>query len=105
MSAASYWRARTTEALAQEVWQWAEDTFPDRTDASMFLKMYSELAELIESDGDPHELADLFIMLMDYAVRKKIDIATVVREKLEINRNRTWKILPNGTMKHEDQNG
>ena len=105
MSAAVYWSRRTTEALAQEVWQWAEDTFPHRTDASMFLKMYGELAELIESDGDPDELADLFIMLMDYAVRKKINITDAVRRKLEVNRQRTWKILPNGTMQHEDQNG
>lgn len=102
MSAAVYWQRRTTDALAQEVWQWAEATFPNRTDSSMFLKMYGELAELIESDGDPHELADLFIMLMDYAVRKKIDIAAAVIEKLEINRQRTWKIMPNGTMQHNE---
>ena len=67
----------------------------------MFLKMYSEIAELIRSDGEPLELADLFILLMDYAVRKDIVISAAVRQKLEINRQRTWKINADGTMSHE----
>lgn len=93
----------STNDLSREVWEWAESAFPDRTDSSMFLKMYGELAELIDSDGDPHELADVFIMLMDYAVRKGIDIDAAVMQKLEINRARTWKIMPNGTMQHEEK--
>lgn len=90
-----------TDQLAHEVFRWAEATFPNRTDSSMFLKMYSEIAELIRSDGEPLELADLFILLMDYAVRKNIAISKAVRQKLEINRSRTWKINSDGTMSHE----
>ena len=90
-----------TDRLAHEVFHWAEAAFPNRTDSSMFLKMYSEIAELIRSDGEPLELADLFILLMDYAVRKDIVISTAVRQKLEINRQRTWKINADGTMSHE----
>ena len=90
-----------TDRLAFEVFHWAETTFPYRTDSSMFLKMYSEIAELIRSDGEPLELADLFILLMDYAVRKDIVISAAVRQKLEINRQRTWKINSDGTMSHE----
>ncbi len=90
-----------TDRLAFEVFHWAEATFPNRTDSSMFLKMYSEVAELIRSDGEPLELADLFILLMDYAVRKDIVISAAVRQKLEINRQRTWKINADGTMSHE----
>jgi len=89
--------------LALEVYCWADATFPHRTDSSMFLKMYSEIAELIRSDGEPLELADLFILLMDYAVRKDIDITDAVRRKLEINRQRTWKVGADGTMSHEPQ--
>lgn len=96
-----YAEAPPADWLALEVFNWAEATFPNRTDASMFLKMYSEIAELIRSDGEPMELADLFILLMDYAVRKNISITDSVRKKLEINRQRTWKINADGTMSHE----
>lgn len=90
-----------TDRLAFEVYRWAEDTFPNRTDASMYLKMYEEVAELIRSDDEALELADLFILLMDYAVRKDIVISIAVRQKLEINRQRQWKINADGTMSHE----
>jgi len=88
------------DLLAQEVFEWAEATFPDRTDASLFLKAYGELAELIESDGDPLELADVFILFLDYAIRKGIVPSEAIRKKLEINKERKWKIQPNGTMRH-----
>lgn len=49
---------------------------PQRTDVSMFLKFYGEIAEMIESGGDTDEIADVFILLLDYARRKNIDVAT-----------------------------
>lgn len=94
--------AVSVDHLALEVFEWAEATFPDRTDVSMFLKIYSEIAELIRSGGEPLELADLFILLMDYAVRKDINIASAVTTKLNINRQRRWKIGADGTMSHEE---
>lgn len=89
--------------LVEEVYRWAEETFPNRTDASMFLKMYKELGELVDEPSDSLEIADLFIMLMDYARRKNVNITTAVMVKLEINRRRTWIIKPDGTMSHVKQ--
>ena len=86
--------------LTDEVFNWAEATFPNRTDQSMFLKMYSEIGEMIDSDGDRLEVADVFILLLDYAKRKKIDLTASVRLKLEINKDREWAVDTNGVMSH-----
>lgn len=86
--------------LTEAVFNWAEDTFPNRTDASMFLKIYGEVSEMIESDGAADEIADMFILLLDYAKRKKVDITTAVLKKLEINRQRLWITDKNGVNSH-----
>lgn len=74
--------------------------FPNRTDSSMFLKLYSEIGEMIDSDGDPEEVADVFIMLLDYAARKKIDIEHHVLAKMKINLGRAWTCDVNGVFRH-----
>lgn len=86
--------------LAYTVWQWADSAFPERTDASMFLKMYGEIGELVESPDSDDELADIFIMLLDYGVRKNINIEDAVLKKLDINRNREWHRTASGVMRH-----
>lgn len=91
------------QELARKVYAWAEETFPKRTDASMYLKLYSEVAEVIDSNGDQSEVADVFIMLLDYSVRKGIHLPTAIESKLEINRRRQWEIRPDGTMKHKEK--
>ena len=91
------------DLLAGEVWGWAQSAFPDRTDASLFLKMYSEIAEVIRSGGEAMELADLFILLLDYAVRKDVRLADAIRQKLAINRQRQWKVNTDGTMSHVEE--
>lgn len=87
-------------ALTEAVFDWAEATFPNRNDTSMYLKMYGEIAEMIDSDGDADEIADLFILLLDYAKRKKVDVSTAVFKKLEINRKRHWATDKNGVNSH-----
>ena len=86
--------------LTEQVFDWAEVAFPNRNDASMYLKMYGEIAEMIESDGDANEIADMFILLLDYAKRKKVDVTTAVLRKLSINRKRTWATDKNGVNSH-----
>lgn len=86
--------------LVNDIYQWAESTFPARTDTSMFLKMFKELGELIDAPDDPMEVADVLIMVLDYARRKNIDVASAITQKLAINRQRKWKINPDGTMSH-----
>lgn len=91
------------DVLASTVFLWANEAFPDRTDASMFMKVYEEVGEVIRSDGDRLEVADLFILILDYAKRKNIVLSDAIGEKLEINRNRDWKINSIGTMSHKDK--
>ncbi|CAB5228604.1 Domain of unknown function DUF550 [uncultured Caudovirales phage] len=86
--------------LTEQVFDWAEVVFPNRNDASMYLKMYGEIAEMIESDGDANEIADMFILLLDYSKRKKVDVTTAVLRKLSINRKRTWATDKNGVNSH-----
>lgn len=91
------------DVLAEEVMKWADQAFPNRTDASMFLKMYEEIGEVIRSGGDRLEVADLFILILDYAKRKNAVLRDAIGEKLEINRNRDWKLNADGTMSHKDK--
>jgi hypothetical protein len=86
--------------LTEQVFDWAEATFPYRNDASMYLKIYGEVAEMIESDGASDEIADMFILLLDYAKRKKVDVTTAVLRKLDINRSRKWATNKNGVNSH-----
>jgi len=87
-------------ALTEAVFEWAEEAFPKRNDTSMYLKMYGEIAEMIESDGDADEIADMFILLLDYTKRKKVDITTAVYKKLATNRARQWVTDKNGVNSH-----
>lgn len=82
----------TTQELARSVWEWAEATFPHRNDSSMLLKLYEEVGELVRQPGHPDELADLFILLMDFAYRHKLDIKKMVLHKLFVNMKRRWKV-------------
>lgn len=87
--------------LAAKVRAQADRLFPNRTDSSMFLKMLSELGEMTERPDDPMEVADAFILLLDYAHRKGIDIQQVVEYKMAINDNREWVVNQLGVMRHD----
>lgn len=89
--------------LAIEVKEWADKTFPLRTDASMFLKLYGEIAELIDAGDDcEDEIADVLILVLDHAKRKGVNPSAAVQNKLRINRQRTWVQLPIGVMQHAE---
>lgn len=87
------------DELADRVKAQADRLFPHRTDSSMYLKMFKELGEMIE-EGDPDEVADVFIMLLDFAKRKEINIAEVVIRKMAINDQRDWVVNELGVMRH-----
>jgi hypothetical protein len=87
--------------LAAKVRAQADRLFPNRTDSSMFLKMYSELGEMTERPDDPMEVADAFILLLDYAHRKGINIRQVVEFKMAVNDNRSWIVNEMGVMRHD----
>lgn len=85
--------------LASDVFKQANRLFPDRTDSSMYLKLYAETAEVIDSKGRAEEVADVLIMWLDYAVRKGINIEEAIRAKMAINEKRTWE-FSNGVFQH-----
>jgi len=90
-----------TQSLAFEVYNWAQQAFPNRTLGSMALKMYEEIGEMLKDPKDPLEFADVMILLLDHAVRYGIDIEDAVQRKLIINRQRSWKVNASGAMSHE----
>jgi len=89
----------TVDQLARRVREQADRLFPNRTDTSMYLKMFQELGEMVES-GDPDEVADVFIMMLDFAERKGINVQDVVERKMSINETRRWAMNELGVMKH-----
>lgn len=91
--------------LAQEIQAQADVLFPHRTDQSMFLKMYEEMGELAKADAPVRradEMADVMILLMDYASRHDIDLALSIQRKMAINQNRKWVASKMGVMQHVD---
>ena len=96
------------DLIAQSIREWADQVFPDRTDASMFLKFFGEANELLDAGDDPHavaeEVADLMILLLDYAKRKGVkDITGAILAKMRVNRHREWVVTPSGVMQHADK--
>jgi NTP pyrophosphatase (non-canonical NTP hydrolase) len=90
----------TFTALTREVVTWADSAFPGRTPSSAFLKMFSEIGEVVEDPTSPGEWADVFIMLLDLAHMHHIDLPKAIRDKLEVNRGRTWRPGPMGAFRH-----
>lgn len=94
-------RLANIDNIAHACCGWADQAFPTRTDASMFLKMYGELAELIDAGNDcGDEIADILILVLDYAARKGIKPSAAVLAKLNVNRQREWEFTNIGTMQH-----
>ena len=94
-------RLANIDNIAHACMSWADQAFPTRTDASMFLKMYGELAELIDAKEDcSDEIADILILVLDYAARKGIKPSAAVLTKLNVNRQREWEFTNIGTMQH-----
>lgn len=89
-------------SLQDEIAAWADEHYPDRTYHNAMTKLVmEEIPEILRRPSDPMEWADAFILLLDAAKLQGVDIAKAVREKMEINRRRTWAVDPNtGVMHH-----
>lgn len=95
----------SVDKLASHVRKQADRLFPNRTDSSMFLKMYSELGELAAAktpEERGQEFADVMIMLLDYADVHGILIECRVTEKMAINEKRKWAANELGVFQHVD---
>lgn len=88
--------------FAYIVQQHADKLFPNRTPASMFMKLFSEIGELVEAQTE-EEFADVMIMLLDYGSKRMFDIEGAVRKKMAINEAREWKINELGVARHVNQ--
>jgi NTP pyrophosphatase (non-canonical NTP hydrolase) len=95
-------KSTSVQELQAEIADWANQLNPNRTALSLIAKMLEELGELIASDrqDDPLELADVLILALDLAHIKQIDLAQAVQAKMQINRQRQWRIADNGAMTH-----
>jgi len=78
----------------------ADALFPNRTDNTMFLKMYEEVSEIVDNPGSEEEIADVLIMLMDHASRHGINVGHAVMMKLCKNMERKWEIDPKTGVAH-----
>lgn len=89
-------------ALQDEIAAWADRHYPDRTYHNAMTKLVmEEVPEVLRHPSDPMEWADVFILLLDAAKLQGVDIAKAVRDKMEINRRRTWAVDPStGVMRH-----
>jgi hypothetical protein len=96
----------TIDTVALGIKGWADRVFPDRTDASMYLKLYGEIAEMIDAD-DAHvegEVADVLILILDFAKRKGIDVEAAIARKMKINQDRSWVHNKLGAFSHRKEN-
>ena len=87
--------------LTEEVVAWANAAIPDRTPASALIKMFEEVGELSKDLRSSGEYADVLIMILDLAHMHGVDLEKAVRDKMEINRSRTWTRTETGTYQHE----
>lgn len=89
--------------------KWANETFGEVTfldviherflDEVEELKAEIELRKLHEAKA---ECADVLIVLYQLATKLKISLREEVNKKMEINRNRKWKLHGDGTAQHID---
>lgn len=95
-------REATLSTLQAEIKGWADEVLPGRTWWQALTKLQmEEIPELLKNPNDPLEYADLFIILVDLAAMKGVDIADAVHRKIAINRQRTWGIDPEtGLLRH-----
>lgn len=90
----------TTETF-DTIRQWAEDTFGPITTYRAFTRASEEYHELWDAVEDhnyleiPNEAADVIICLLRIP-----GAAAEVQRKMQVNRQRTWKLMGDGTGYH-----
>ena len=89
--------------LQLRIARWADEKFPNRTIQDVLIKVFEELGEYIREPSARHEIADVMILVLDAAHLAGIhDVDDAIREKMEINEKRSWKLDPQTRiMRHE----
>lgn len=82
--------------LVQDQAAWSEANFgstEERGPIGPLKHMAKEINELLENPTDPHEYADLLILLLDSSRRAGIDAIDLIAfalDKMELNKKRKW---------------
>lgn len=92
------------DGLQDRTTAWANQTFPASGLASTFAHLREELDEIEETPSDPHEWADVLLMLLHSSRNAGFsmsDLFAACEEKLAICQGRTW-LEPdeNGVVRH-----
>lgn len=91
------------QKVQDDIVQWANLVFPNRTVQSGFLKLYEEMGEVLANPYNKEEWADVFILILDIMATYDIDmdgIGKAIEEKMIINLKRKWDKNDIGVMKH-----
>lgn len=93
-------------ALQREIKEWADSLWPNRKAMTALTKMQmEEIPELIVGGLEASELADIGILLFDIAALQRIDLGKAIRDKMKINRKRSWKVNPDTGLAHHIEGG
>lgn len=76
--------------------RWVGRTFPDETVEEQMEHLIEEVKELRDNMLDPHEYADVFMLLICVAAKNGVNVFQAFYEKFEINKNRKWKKTAKG---------
>lgn len=79
--------------LFNRMTNWAEETFPQRTNHSILTHLRRELDEIEANPDDLTEWADVILLFMHGLRERNFNIAQLVEaleKKFEINKNRKW---------------
>jgi len=95
----------TLDALADEVQEWTDGLHLAGIDltTNAHLKVEEEAGEYAD-DQSIEEAADVFISLfasLNSRGYTSAHLALAVKEKLAVNRERTWSLMPDGTYHHD----
>ena len=77
-------------AIVEEIVSWGNDTFPQENLRSLTKHILKEAAELKAAPTDPHEIADVLMLVFALAAKGNVDVVRALREKLAICRGREW---------------
>jgi len=87
------WKEVDEVPVKDLVVEWADEVFPNRTITNAITKMVlEEIPEYLMAQDDPMELADLGILLYDIAHLAGVDLEAAIRQKMVINKRRSWQI-------------
>lgn len=95
------------EEAAQDIYHWADATFPQRSFTIVQRKLtMCEIPELVLAIGAgdvnsiTEEVADVLILLLDMCRLLNIDVLTALKTKMDINKSRSWTVDNFGVSQH-----